>query len=311
MSLVLFDAPGPRARRRARIGGAVGILAFAGLLAWIGWRLNDTGQFDGEKWAPFKDSGILRALARGLGATVRAALFAVLFALVLGVVLAAGRLSKVRAIRWPTVAFVEFFRATPVVLLILFLFFGFSDDFARLGDRWEARLQPWAADILGVGQLGTLAPLVLALTLYNGAVLAEIFRAGILAVPRGQREAAEGIGLTERQIMRIVLLPQATRIMLPAIVSQSIVALKDTALGFIIAYPELVRVGRLIYDSRFNIIPTAIVVTAIYVTLNLLLEGLATWLSRRQSRRYSREAVAQAQAAAGGNAMGGGAVGGA
>lgn len=299
MSLVLFDAPGPRARRRARIGGALAVLAFAGLVAWVGWRLNDTGQFEGSKWEPFRDRRIVEALARGLGATLRAAVVAVILALVLGVVLAAGRLSRNRFVRWPVSAFVEFFRATPVVLLILFLFLGFADEFDRLSDRIEDDVPERLSRILGLGQLGTLAPLVIALALYNGAVLAEVFRAGILAVPRGQREAAGAIGLTERQTMALVLLPQATRIMLPAIVSQVVVALKDTALGFIISYPELVRVGRLIYDYPLynNIIPTAIVVTTVYVVLNSSLEALATWLSRRQARRYSRDAVREAAAA--------------
>jgi glutamate transport system permease protein len=183
--------------------------------------------------------------------------------------------------------------------LILFLFLGFSDEFDRWGDRISDDVPERISRILGLGQMGTLGPLVLALTLYNGAVLAEIFRAGILAVPRGQGEAARAIGLTERQVMRSVLLPQATRIMLPAIVSQSVVALKDTALGFIIAYPELVRVGKLIYDYPIynNIIPTAIVLTAVYVALNMSLEGLANWLSKRQARRYSRDAVREAEAA--------------
>ncbi len=296
MSLVLFDPPGPRAKRRARIGGALGVLVFAAIVAWVIWRFNDTGQFEGSKWSPFRDSRIIEALARGLGATVRAAILAVLFALILGVLLAAGRLSKQRAIRWPVTAFIEFFRATPVVLLILFLFLGFSDEFNRLSDRIEDDVPERLSRILGLGELGSLAPLVLALTLYNGAVLAEIFRAGIVAVPRGQGEAARAVGLTERQVMRAVLLPQATRIMLPAIVSQVVVALKDTALGFIISYPELVRVGRLIYDYPIynNIIPVAIVVTVIYVTLNMSLEAVANWLSRRQSRRYNREVVAQA-----------------
>jgi glutamate transport system permease protein len=299
MSLVLFDAPGPRAKRRARIGGVLSILALGALLAWIGWRLNDTGQFESSKWEPFRDKRIVEALARGLGATIRAAIIAVLLALLLGIVLAAARLSRMRLARWPATAFVEFFRATPVVLLILFLFLGFSDEFSRLSDRIEDDVPERLSKILGLGQLGTLAPLVLALTLYNGAVLAEIFRAGILAVPRGQSEAARAIGLTERQVMRSVLLPQATRIMLPAIVSQSVVALKDTALGFIIAYPELVRVGRLIYDYPLynNIIPVAIVITTVYVALNMSLETLANWLSRRQARRYSRDAVREAEAA--------------
>lgn len=296
MSLVLFDAPGPRARRRAQIGGAVAIGVFVGLIAWVIWRLNDRDQFDGSLWEPFKDRGIQKAIARGFGATVRAAFFAILFALVLGVLLAAGRLSTKKWLRWPCVAVVEFFRATPVVILILFLFIAFSADFEPIGDDLEDALPERLGNILGLSQFSALAPLVIALALYNGAVLAEVFRAGILAVPKGQREAALAVGLTERQTMRQILLPQATRIMLPAIVSQAVVALKDTSLGFIIAYPELVRVGRNIYDTRFNILPTVFIITVIYVTLNLLMDAFARWLERRQARRYSRAAVHDAAA---------------
>lgn len=296
MSLVLFDAPGPRARRRAAIGSALGALALAGFVAWMIWRLRSRDQFDGALWDPFTDRGIQKALLKGLGATLRAALFAVLLALVIGVVMAAGRLSERRFLRWPSTVFVQFFRATPVVLLILFLFVGFSDDFAPIGDDLTDALPGRLAHLLGTDQLGALAPLVIALALYNGAVLAEVFRAGILAVPRGQREAAVALGLTGSEVMRHVLLPQSTRIMLPSIVSQSVVALKDTSLGFIIAYPELVRTGRLIYDSRFNILPTVFVVTVIYVGLNMTLDALARRLQRRQERRYSRAAVTEAAA---------------
>ncbi|WP_019876544.1 amino acid ABC transporter permease [Sporichthya polymorpha] len=296
MSLVLFDVPGPRARRRARIFGALAIAVFAALVGWVIWRLDQREQFDSTLWDPFTDRGIQKAIARGLGATIRAALFAIVLALLLGILLAAGRLSTRRWLRWPCVAFVEFFRATPVVILILFLFIAFSGDFEPVGDDLSDALPERLAAILGTDQLGTLAPLVIALTLYNGAVLAEVFRAGILAVPKGQREAAAAVGLTERQIMRQVLLPQATRIMLPSIVSQAVVALKDTSLGFIIAYPELVRVGRNIYDTRYNIIPTVIVITIIYVALNMAVDAFARWLERRQARRYSRAAVTQAAA---------------
>ncbi len=297
MSIVLFDAPGPRARRRARIGSVVALAALAALVGWVIWRLDQRGQFESELWEPFTDPGIQKAIARGFGATIRAALLAVILALLLGLLLAAGRLSTKPWLRWPCVAVIEFFRATPVVILILFLFIAFSGDLEPIGDDLSDALPDRVASILGTDQFGTLAPLVIALMLYNGAVLAEVFRAGILAVPKGQREAALAVGLTQRQTMRQILLPQATRIMLPSIVSQSVVALKDTSLGFIIAYPELVRVGRNIYDTRFNIIPTVIVITVIYVTLNMALDAFARWLERRQARRYSRAAVTQAAAA--------------
>lgn len=297
MSLVLFDAPGPRARRRAHIGSAIAVVLFLSLVGWIIWKLNEREQFDGELWSPFKDRGIQEAILRGFGATLRAAFLAVLLALLLGVLLAAGRLSARWWLRWPCSAVVEFFRATPVVLLILFLFVGFADDLEPIGDDISGALPDRVAAFLGLDQFGTLAPLVLALALYNGAVLAEVFRAGILAVPKGQREAAMAVGLTQSQTMRQILLPQASRIMLPSIVSQSVVALKDTSLGFIIAYPELVRVGRNIYDTRFNILPTVFVILVIYVSLNMALDAFARWLERRQGRRYSRAAVAEAAAA--------------
>ena len=207
------------------------------LAAGVGWKLNQKEIFAKDQWEVFTDPGIVRALARGLGATLRAAALAVLLALLLGIVLAAGRLSKRVWLRWPTGVFVEFFRATPLVLLILFLFLGFGARFNDLGERLDGSLPDRVSAILGITDLGSLAPLILALALYNGAVLAEVFRAGILAVPRGQREAAYAVGLTDRDVTRAVLLPQAVRIMLPAIISQSVVALKDTSLGFIISYP--------------------------------------------------------------------------
>ena len=148
---------------------------------------------------------------------------------------------------------------------------------------------------LGI-DMSAFGALVIGLTLYNGSVLAEIFRAGINAVPKGQVEAAYSLGLRRGQVLRTIQIPQAVRIMLPAIISQMVVLLKDSALGFIVAYPELLRSGRRIYTNIGNIIPTAIVIAAIYITINLMLTGLATWLERRQrrGRRGARRCGARA-----------------
>ena len=123
--------------------------------------------------------------------------------------------------------------------------------------------------------------MVIALTLYNGAVLAEVFRAGVLAVPKGQSEAAYAIGMRKSQVMNIVLLPQAVKIMLPAIISQCVVALKDTSLGYAVAAPGLTLVGRAIYQEFANQVPTIIVLAAIYIVINLVLTALATWVQKR------------------------------
>jgi glutamate transport system permease protein len=256
---VLYDVPGPRAKRRSLIGSAIGTAVVVAIAVAVVLRLQSQGQFEASKWEPFKDGDILEALGRGALATLRAAGLAIALALVLGSLLAVGRLAGQRYVHMLATGFIELFRALPLVLLILFFFFRFGDTLGRYGS------------------------LVAALALYNGAVLAEVFRAGILAVPRGQSEAAAALGLSRSQTMRLILVPQAVRTMLPAIVAQCVVALKDTALGFIIAYPELLRTGQLIYNGFFNIIPTAVVVAALYVAMNLLLSRLAIWLERRQS----------------------------
>jgi glutamate transport system permease protein len=299
MSAVLYDVPGPRARRRALVGGVVGTAAVAVVIGLVVWKLAAAGQFDGAKWRPFTDPAVVhRLLVDGLVSTVRAAVYAVALALVFGVVFAAARLSDHRWVRVPATVVIEFFRATPVLLLILFAFFTLSSRFDRLGAELSRPLPADVAHLIGLDQANRLGPLVVALMLYNGSVLAEIFRAGILAVPRGQSEAAYALGLRKSGVMRLVLVPQAARIMLPAIISQCVVALKDTALGAVtIAYEELVRVGQLLYNGFFNIIPTALVLACLFIAMNMSLSRFAVWLEGREARRYGREAVEAVESA--------------
>lgn len=264
----LFDEPGPRARARILIGSILAVvLVILPLIAFVIWKLHDTGQFRGAYWEPFGGAGVQRILLRGLGATLRAAAVALVLALGLGVVLGVAQLSQVAPVRWAATAVVGLFRAIPLVRLIAFL------GIPRIIDR---PLSPFTALVIG-------------LTLYNGSVFAEIFRAGIRAVPKGQVEAALSIGLRRTAVTRLVELPQAVRTMLPTLVSQMVVLLKDSALGFIVAYPELLRSGRRIYTNVGNVIPTAIVVAVIYIVINLALTSVATALEKR-SRRIKRAA---------------------
>jgi glutamate transport system permease protein len=271
VSVALYDAPGPRARRRVLIGSVFGALLVAALVAVVIQRLEETGQFRSAFWEPFTRTGVQRILLRGLGATLRASAVALVLAIALGLVLAAGRLSERWVLRQASGTVVEFFRALPLVLLIFFAFLGLPE--------------------LGI-EIGAFGALVIGLTLYNGSVLAEIFRAGINAVPRGQREAAYSLGLRKGAVTRLILVPQAVRIMLPTIISQLVVLLKDSALGFIVAYPELLRSGRRIYTNIGNVIPTAIVIAAIYIVINLALSALATFLESRQRGVRRRRRVA-------------------
>jgi glutamate transport system permease protein len=185
-----------------------------------------------------------------------AVLLAVLFGLVFGV----AKLSDHGWIRWPAFLVVEFFRAVPVLLLMIFVFLTYGAGGGGIGSYWSV---------------------VIALTLYNGSVLAEVFRAGILAVPSGQAEAAYAIGLRKSQVMNSILLPQGVKIMLPAIISQCVVALKDTSLGYAILAPGLTEVGKAIFQQFSNQLQTTIVLACIYIAANLVLTAIATWVQRR------------------------------
>jgi glutamate transport system permease protein len=266
MSIVLYDVAGPRTRRRILVGSVLGGLALLALVAVAVARLAANGQFERDLYTPFwEEPELWRLLGRGLRATLVAAAYALVLALVLGVVLAAGRLSHRALLRVPSVAVVEFFRGVPLLLLIFFFFLGFPLAF-------------------GVN-LSALWALVLGLTLYNGSVICEIIRAGVLALPRGQTEAGLAIGLTRGQVLRAVLLPQAFRIMLPALISQLVVLLKDTSLGFVIGYLELLRSGQQAAEFLGNRIQIIVVVAAIYVAINLTLSRIAVWVEGRQRAR--------------------------
>ncbi|MFF8898708.1 amino acid ABC transporter permease [Streptomyces lydicus] len=278
----LYDVPGPRTRARHRLYGIGATVAILALLGWILYLLFTTGQFTAAKWSPFLYTGIQELLLNGLGNTLKAFVLAAVLSLALGAVLAVGRLSDHRALRWVCTLVVEFFRAMPVLVMIFFIYVAL--------------------------QVAPLPALVTGLTLYNGSVLAEVFRSGVNAVDRGQREAAYALGMRKTQVMTHVLVPQAVRAMLPAIISQLVVALKDTSLGFLITYEEFLHAGKLIasnldYDLPF--IPVVMVISPIYIGMCMLLSWLANWVARRQQRNPKVEAVAVA-AAEPGNLMTGG-----
>ncbi len=258
---VLFDVPGPRARARHRIYSLATVVALLGIAVLVVLRFSDRGQLEYELWEPFVTPEYLQALlVDGLLRTLQMAFLSVIFAVVFGLVFGVGKLSDHALVRWACWAVVEFFRAVPVLLLMIFLYFAYG---------------------AGPGGLDAYWCVVIALTLYNGSVLAEVFRAGIQAVPRGQSEAAYAIGMRKTQVMTQVLLPQAVKIMLPAIISQCVVALKDTSLGYAITAPGLTFVGEAIWGEFRNHVPTVIVLITIYVLVNLALTWIATWVQRR------------------------------
>ncbi|MGW3661771.1 amino acid ABC transporter permease [Streptomyces sp. NPDC005141] len=268
MTSVLYDAPGPRAKRRNLLLSVVFFVLLALFLWWIWMAMDDKGQLKWALWEPFTTSDAWSTyLWPGLLNTLKAAALSMVIALPLGAVFGIARLSDHRWVRVPAGAVVEFFRSIPVLLLMLFA----NELFAKSGNiASEERL--FYAVVTG-------------LVLYNSAVLAEVVRAGILALPKGQTEAAYAIGLRKGQTMTSILLPQSVTVMLPAIVGQLVVIVKDTALGGVmIGYTELLTARSTLAANYANVIPSFIVVAAIFIVVNFAITSFASWLEGRLRR---------------------------
>lgn len=265
---VLYDTPGPQSIRRDRVFTIVFTALFIAVIAYMAYEFYQRGVFD-DRWKVLWDppkrqspADVWHALlVRGLGATMLAAVIATPVALILGGALSTLRRgSQTRWVTWPAIVVTEIFRGLPVLLMMVL---------ARLGFGWSGL---WSV--------------VFGLVVYNMAVVAEILRAGLAALPRGQREAGLSIGLSTMRTTLLIEMPQAVRIMLPALVSQIVVLLKDSSLGFIIGYPELLRQIRQMRDyfgDRYTI-PVFVVGAAIYIAINIVVSRLAGWLEGRMRR---------------------------
>ncbi|MFJ3098824.1 amino acid ABC transporter permease [Streptomyces hydrogenans] len=296
MTSVLYDVPGPKAKRRNVLYTIV-FLAALGLVAfWVLSAMADKNQLTAEKWSPFvTDSQVWTTyLIPGLTETLKAAALSILIALPLGAALGIGRLSDHRWVRVPVGAVVEFFRAIPVLLLMIF------------ASQVYAQFTPVSSDFR------PLYAVVTGLVLYNASVIAEVVRAGVLSLPRGQGDAAVALGMRKGQTMLYVLLPQAVTVMLPALVSQLVVIVKDTALGgAMLGFGELLSQNRQITANYgANTIATFTVIALIYIGLNALLTSLAALLEKRL-RQGRKAAVVKDVAPVVNVEMGGASTGGA
>jgi len=271
---VLFDAPGPKAKTRNAILAVVTVLVVLGIIAFVVVQLGKSGQFDSKKWSIFTYPLVQKSFATAALATLKAFGVAAVLSLVLGFLLALGRLSDHAWLRGPVTWIVELFRAVPLLVLMMLFYYGLP----TVGFK----LTPFTA-------------VVVSLTLYNGSVLSEVFRAGVNALPKGQKEAGFAVGLRKGQVMTSILLPQAVKAMLPAIIAQLVVILKDTAIGFVITYQELLYYVKYL-GSQVNfgnpIIPGAMVGAVIYIGMCLVLSGIAKYAEHKINKS---PAIAKAQ----------------
>ncbi|MFT3943273.1 MAG: amino acid ABC transporter permease [Ancrocorticia sp.] len=272
---VLFDAPGPRAQRRIRIITVLSAAAIVAVLAYAVYLFGVNGQLKPEKWEALGQWPIIRYLLGGLGETMLAAAASAAIALPLGAVLALARLSENRWLRWTGTGVIEFFRSIPLLLLIYIFFialprYGINPDL-----YWK---------------------LVIPIGLCSGATIAEVFRAGVLALPKGQTEAAMAIGMTKGTIYLNVIFPQAIRLVMPSLLAQVVILIKDTTLGYVVSYSELQFSAKVLVANTGHLIQTYLTVTVVFILVNLAITRAAELWTKRQRRRYLNAGKAVAPA---------------
>jgi His/Glu/Gln/Arg/opine family amino acid ABC transporter permease subunit len=240
---------------------------------------------DPDNWEWLTTGNNARFILEGFLINLEIAAVSMVLALILGLLLALARLSRVRAVSIAAGAWVDVFRNLPLIFLILYFALGLPGSWKQ---AWEDAMAGWAPEAF---QSGLVLGALMGLVLYNSAVLAEIMRAGILSLPRGQGEAAAALGMTYRQSLRHVILPQGLRRMVPATVSQLITLNKDTTLVSIIAITEVMRRGRIVTSSNFfalveaPILQVFVFIGALFVIVNYSLSRLSRRLELRERRR--------------------------
>ncbi|MET0843158.1 MAG: amino acid ABC transporter permease [Mycetocola sp.] len=260
----LYDEPGPRTRLRIKIWSAIVTLLLLGLVTLGLIQFGSRGQLDPQKWTPFLSWPVWQYLLVGLWGTIQAAALVAVLGGVLGVFLALGRMSRLRFVRWASTGYIEVARTIPVLLLIYLMLFGLPQLGLNFPLIWK---------------------LVIPLTIANSAAFAEIVRAGILGLSRGQREAGVSLGMSEAQTTRLVVLPQALRFAAPSLVTQLVSLVKDTSLGYIVAFTELLYRGQVLSSFNHLLIQTFVVVTLIYLVFNGTLSSVAARLRARPTKR--------------------------
>ena len=256
---ILFGDLNPRAQAIARAGSVTAAVTLLALGAGVIYRFHAAGQFERRLWEFFAWKTTWVFLGQGLLGTLASAAAAAVIALVLGLVLLVGRRSRLRFVRWPAVAVIEFLRGVPTLLLIYVCFLVLPSIGIKMSAYWM---------------------LTLPVGLSTAAVVAEVYRAGVLAVPRGQTEAARALGLNEARVFAHVVFPQALRYIVPALVAQLVVVVKDTTFGYVVTYGELMQNAKVLISNYRSLVPVYLAVAVLYCLVNYAIS--------RASRRLAR-----------------------
>lgn len=256
---ILFSAPSPRAQAITRaVSLCAGVMLLL-LAVGVVLRFQSAGQLDAQFWEFFAWPTTWAFLAKGLLGTLASSAMAAVIALALGLLLLVGRLSRLRLIRWPSIAVIEFLRGTPTLLLIYVCFLALPSVGIKLSTYWM---------------------LTMPISLSTAAVVAEVYRGGVLAVPNGQTDAGRSLGMSEAQVFFFIVFPQAVRYIVPALVAQLVIVVKDTTFGYVVTYGELMQNAKVLIANYQALVPVYLVVAALYCLVNYAISRASKRLNR-------------------------------
>ncbi len=263
----LYEPPGPKTRKKMLVGTVVTLAAVLALAAWIVYRFWVTGQLSARYWELFSWRTTWIYLGRGLLGTFEVALTSAAIAIVLGLALMLGRTGRFAWLRVVCAAITNFFRGVPSLLFIYFFFFTMPSVGISMPPFWM---------------------MVLPISFAASGVLAEVFRAGMNAVPKGQTEAGLSIGLSPWKVKTKIVMPQAIRFVIPSLISQLVVVVKDTALAYVVSYPDLMQNAQVLRTNYDAMVSTFFVVGLIYIVINYLINKASVYVSRRTGAKIIR-----------------------
>ncbi len=266
----LYEAPGPKTRRNIRIATTLSLIALALFAAAVLRQFWLTGQLNAKYWSFFTKLTTWRFLGKGLAGTLEAAAAAGVVTFAAAFVLMLGRISNQKVFRGISTALIEFTRGVPTLLFIYFFFLVAPQLGLTLPAFWKITA-PVAISACGV--------------------VAEVLRSGVNAVPKGQREAALSLGMRDSGVFLKVIFPQAIRYVVPALISELVIVVKDTTFAYVVNFPDLMQNAKVLISNYDALLSVYLVVAVIYIIINYLLNRASAFAARHRDTFTKKGAV--------------------
>lgn len=256
----LYEPPGPKTRKRMLAITILCLVIFVTFIFLIIRQFAVTGQLDARYWSFFGRMTTWKFIGNGLAGTLQAALTAGIVTFIAGFFMMLARISKYRLLRVVSTVLIEFTRGVPALLFIYFFFLVVPQFGIKLSPLWKIA-----------------APVAISAS----GVVAEVFRSGVNAVPKGQKEAAMSLGMRDFTVFLKIVFPQAIRYVIPALISELVIVVKDTTFAYVVNFPDLMQNARVLISNYDAMLSVYLLIACIYIAVNYLINKISYLTSER------------------------------